>query len=91
MPLDKALLIVVGSVLHTRDHFNHFATVPSTYEKVYCTTVWLSDSLNIVVIRLHGAGSVNLNLWKWFLVPGALYAVERGAHGKRWARSLCCT
>jgi len=39
--------------------------------------------LFFVVILLHGRGTVNPNFWKWFLVPGALYAIERTLRARR--------
>eukprot|EP01084_Bolivina_argentea_P069011 125604_1 len=118
MPLDKAiqfhklcaLLIVIGTVMHTWAHYNHFAAVPATYGALYGATVWISGCLIIICmhflyctsfssvrhgkfelfwyshhlfsiffisILFHGAGSINPNFWKWFLVPGGLYIIER--------------
>ena len=30
-----------------------------------------------ITILLHGKGTVNPNFWKWFIVPGGLYIIER--------------
>jgi len=60
-------------------------------ELLYCTsfaavrhgkfeTFWYTHHLFVIFflsILFHGAGSVNPNFWKWFLVPGILYIIER--------------
>jgi len=41
---------------------------------------WYTHHLFVVffiTILLHGKGTVNPNFWKWFIVPGGLYIVER--------------
>ena len=41
---------------------------------------WYTHHLFVVfflAILFHGAGSVNPNFWKWFVIPGFLYLVER--------------
>jgi len=41
---------------------------------------WYTHHLFVIFfisILFHGKGSVNPNFWKWFIVPGALYMLER--------------
>ena len=60
-------------------------------ELLYCTSFsavrhgkfelfWYTHHLFVIFflsILFHGANSLNPNFWKWFLIPGALYALER--------------
>ncbi len=44
--------------------------------------------LFFLTILFHGANSINPNFWKWFLVPGTLYIIERTLRELRARRPI---
>eukprot|EP01083_Nonionella_stella_P084577 234171_1 len=57
-----------GVLLHTWAHFNHFASVPSTYEVVYGATVWISGSLIIICMHfMYGTSFASVRHGKYEL------------------------